>query len=194
MKQKNNNQNLRSAFGWLGGLIILVGGIFLISQMHNISLGARLWPLRIVVPGVALFFGTLFMDEEIGPALAIVSGLTTMSGVILLIHVLTGYWATWPYSWTLLFPTAIGFGMLAYGVGKNKRELRRAGWSLTKIGLALFLLFAVFFEFLLGIGGFGLDYGWPLLVIALGFLIVTVSDLNLKQIQPDLLNGSTKHH
>lgn len=190
MNQKSNNQGFRPAIGLLGGLFIAGGIFFLVGEMLDIRLGANFWPLFIIVPGVALFVVTLFLDEEIGVALSIVSGLTTMLGLILFAQAITGYWSNWPYAWTLLFPTAIGLGMLAYGVGKNKPDLRRAGWGLTKIGLALFLVFAAFFEFILGFGGFGLRFGWPLLLVALGLLLFTLRGFNYQQYNHLLSKGA----
>ncbi len=181
MNQKSNHQKFNSAVGILAGLAILAGILFLADGMFAARLGANLWPLRMIVPGVALFVGTLFMDEKIGVPLSIVSSTTTMTGLILMVHVLTNYWATWAYSWTLLFPTAVGFSLLAYGLAKTNPKLSRAGWSLTKVGLGLFLVFAVFFEFVLGLGGFGLDYGWPLLLISLGLFAFTLRGFDLKQ-------------
>lgn len=162
-------------------LTILAGILFLADGMFAGRLGANLWPLRTIVPGVALFVGALFMDEKIGVPLSIVSTTTTMTGVILMVHVLTDYWATWAYSWTLLFPTAVGFGLLAYGLAKTNPKLRRAGWRLTKVGLGLFLVFGVFFEFIIGLGGFSLNYGWPLLLISLGLFAFTLRGFDLKE-------------
>lgn len=181
MNQKSSHQRFNPAVGILASLAMIAGILFLADGMFAGSLGAYLWPLRIIVPGVALFVGTLFMDEKIGLPLSIVSSTTTMTGLILMVHVLTDYWATWAYSWTLLFPTAVGFGLLAYGLAKTNPKLRRAGWSLTKVGLGLFLVFAVFFEFIIGLGGFGLNYGWPLLLISLGLFTFTLSGFDLKQ-------------
>ena len=171
MNQKMNYQWLRPAIGLLGGVLIFGGILFLVGEMFDIRLGTNFWPLFIIGPGVALFFVTLFLDEKIGVPLSIVSGITTMSGLILLAQAISGYWSNWPYAWTLLFPTAIGLGLLAYGVGRNKPELRGVGWSITKVGLALFLVFVAFFEFILGLGGFGLGFGWPLLLVSLGLLV-----------------------
>lgn len=190
MNQNSNHQWFRSAIGLLGGLFIAAGIFFLVGEMLDLRLGTNFWPLFIIVPGVALFVVTLFLDEEIGVALSIVSGITTMSGLILLVQAITGYWSNWPYAWTLLFPTAIGLGLLAYGVGKNKPDLRRAGWSTTKIGLALFLVFAAFFEFILEFGGFGLRFGWPLLLVALGLLLFMLRGYDYNQYNHLLFKGA----
>ena len=181
MKQKSNHQTFNPAMGILAGLAILASILILADGMFASHLGAYLWPLRIIVPGVALFVGTLFMDEKIGVPLSIVSSTTTMTGLILMVHVLTDYWATWAYSWTLLFPTAVGFGLLAYGLAKTNPKLRRAGWRLTKVGLGLFLVFGVFFEFIIGLGGFSLNYGWPLLLISLGLFAFSLRGFDLKE-------------
>ena len=181
MNQKSKHQTFNPAVGILATLAILAGILFLADGMFAGRLGANLWPLRTIVPGVALFVGALFMDEKIGVPLSIVSTTTTMTGVILMVHVLTDYWATWAYSWTLLFPTAVGFGLLAYGLAKTNPKLRRAGWRLTKVGLGLFLVFGVFFEFIIGLGGFSLNYGWPLLLISLGLFAFTLRGFDLKE-------------
>ena len=181
MNQKSKHQTSNPAVGILATLAILAGILFLADGMFADRLGANLWPLRIIVPGVALFVGTLFMDEKIGVPLSIVSATTTMTGVILMVHVLTDYWATWAYSWTLLYPTAVGFGLLAYGLAKSNPKLRRTGWRHTKVGLGLFLVFGVFFEFIIGLGGFNLNYGWPLLLISLGLFAFSLRGFDLKQ-------------
>lgn len=188
MNQKSSHQTFNPVVGILASLAMIAGILILADGMFAGRLGAYLWPLRIIVPGVALFIGALFMDEKIGVPLSIVSSTTTITGLILVVHVLTDYWATWAYSWTLLFPTAVGFSLLAYGLAKTNPKLRRAGWRLTKVGLGLFLVFGVFFEFIIGLGGFSLNYGWPLLLISLGLFTFTLSGFDLKQYDNRLLS------
>lgn len=192
MNQKRKHQTFNPAVGILATLAILAGILFLADGMFAGRLGANLWPLRTIVPGVALFVGALFMDEKIGVPLSIVSTTTTMTGVILMVHVLTDYWATWAYSWTLLYPTAVGFGLLAYGLAKSNPKLRRTGWRHTKVGLGLFLVFGVFFEFIIGLGGFSLNYGWPLLLISLGLFIFTLIGFDRKQVDRLLYEEADK--
>jgi hypothetical protein len=113
-----------------------------------------------------------------------------MSGLILFVQAVSGYWSNWPYAWTLLFPTSVGLGMLAYGAGKNIPDLRHTGWSITKVVLALFLVSAAFFEFILGLGGFGLGFGWPLLLVSLGLLAFTLRGVGFKQYDLLLSKGA----
>jgi hypothetical protein len=190
MNQKSNNQWFRPTVGLVGSLLILVGILFLVGEMLDIHLGTNFWPLFIIGGGVALFVITLLIDEDLGSKLAIVSGITAMSGLILFVQAVSGYWASWPYAWTLLFPTSVGLGMLAYGAGKNIPDLRHTGWSITKVGLALFLVFATFFEFILGLGGFGLGFGWPLLIVSLGLLAFTLRGVGFKQYDLLLSKGA----
>jgi len=180
MKQKNKNQTLHAMIEILGKITILTGILLLADAALSHFLGANLWPFRIIVPGVVLFFCALFMDERNGVVWSIISSVTTMTGLIFWVNVMTGYRATWAYSWTLIYPTAVGLGMLAYSVLKTKPKLSRAGWNYTKVGLGLFGVFAVFFEFIVGLGGFDLEFGWPLLFISLGLFAFTLRGFDIK--------------
>lgn len=182
MKQKSENQRFLPTIGFPGNLVIPIALISLVGIMFSIPVSGILWPLRIVVPGLALFLAAQFLDEEIGAALSIAGATTAMSGTILLGQSLTDLWASWAYVWTLLFPTAVGLGMLAYGGVDGNPALRRAGWHLTGIGLALFLVFTTFFEFIIGISGFDLRFGWPLLIVALGLLLLALWRFDFKQV------------
>ncbi|MCB0075936.1 MAG: hypothetical protein KDD73_00850 [Anaerolineales bacterium] len=193
MNQTNRTLTFRQGANVLGALSLAIGLLFLLGEMLNLRLSADFWPLFIVVPALALFGVTLFLDEAIGTALAIVSAITTVAGLILWVQALSGYGSTWPYTWTLLFPTAIGVGLLAYGIGKKRAELRYAGWGLVKFGLALFLLFAVFFEFILGLGGFNLKFGWPLLLLSLGLLFFTLRSVDFQRYESLFAKDTTVH-
>jgi hypothetical protein len=68
--------------------------------------------------------------------------------------------------------------LFCYGSLKNKPELRQKGWDVVKVGLSIFIVAALFFEFIIGVSGFGLgQFGWPLLLIALGIYLF-VRNLN----------------
>ena len=180
MKQPESNQTSYSTMGILGRLAILLGILYLIDAMFGGQISGNIWPLYIIVSGAALFVGALYMDEKNGTAFAIVSSITTVSGLISLVHVLTDYWATWAYTWALLYPTAIGIGMLAYGMLKARPEISRPGRDLFKVGLGLFTVLAVFFEFIVGLGGFSLEFGWPLLLISAGLFALALKGVDVK--------------
>ena len=156
----------------LGGLLILLGIVFLIGELLNIRLGHFIWPFFVVGPGVLLFLLALAFDDDTGQALASVGGLVTMVGLILFFQNVTGFWASWSYAWALVAPTSLGLGLFAYGWLKHKSELRQKGWDVAKVGLGIFIVAAVFFELIIGVSGFGLGrFGWPLLLIGLGIFL-----------------------
>jgi hypothetical protein len=154
----------------LGGILLIVLGIvFLLGQVFDIHIGRYVWPFMIIVPGVFLFVAALAVEEEVAKALAIVGGIVTMVGTILLVQSLTNLWATWSYAWALVAPTGPGLGLWLLGSIKDRDELVKSGKDLIRVGLVIFVIAAVFFELIMGVSGFGLGrYGLPLLLILLG--------------------------
>jgi hypothetical protein len=159
---------------FLGGMLLIALGIlFLFGQFFDIHLSRYLWPFLIIIPGVLLFFGALTLEGETGKALAIISGIVTMVGVILWVQSVTEWWASWSYAWALVAPTGPGLGMWLLGAIKNQADLVKSGKDLTRVGLGIFVVAAVFFELILGVNGFGLGrYGLPLLLIVLGMFLL----------------------
>jgi hypothetical protein len=156
----------------LGGLLILLGIVFLVGELFNIRIGSFIWPFFIMGPGVVLFLLSLAMDEDAGKGMAAVGGLVSMVGLILFFQNATGFWASWSYAWALIAPTSVGLGMFAYAWAKGIPELRRESLHLIKVGLGIFVAAAIFFELVIGVSGFGLGhFGWPLLLIALGIFL-----------------------
>lgn len=157
----------------LGGLLILLGIVFLLGELLNIRVGHIVWPFFIIGPGVLLFLLALIVDDAAGQALAIVGGIITMIGVILFYQNVFNHWESWSYAWALVAPTSVGLSLLGYGWLKNKPEARQSGWDVTKVGLSIFVVAAIFFELVIGVSGFGLGrVGWPLLLIALGLFLL----------------------
>jgi hypothetical protein len=159
----------------LGGiLLIALGLVFLLGQVFDIHIGRYVWPFMIIVPGVFLFVAALAVEEEVAKALAIVGGIVTMVGTILLVQSFTDLWASWSYAWALVAPTGPGLGLWLLGSVKDRDELVKSGKDLVRVGLVIFVIAAVFFELVIGVSGFGLGrYGLPLLLILLGlFLLV----------------------
>jgi len=163
----------------VGGLIlVIVGTLFLVGRVLDITLGANAWPLWIIVPGLAMLTGSLLIPPRGGVGLAIPGAIVTMVGLVLWVQESYDLYETWAYAWALIAPTGPGLGMLIYGLARGDRELIGDGLRLALIGLGLFLGFALFFEGAIGLSGerfAGLDDVLPFAVIGLGALLVVLS-------------------
>lgn len=157
----------------LGGLLILLGVVFLLGELLDVRIGHFVWPFVVIGPGVSLFLLALTIDDSSGEAFAAVGGIITTVGLILLYQNLFNHWESWAYAWALVAPTSLGLSWLGYGWVKAKPEARARGRDMVKIGLSIFVVAAIFFELIIGISGFGLgSFSWPLLLIALGLFLV----------------------
>ncbi|MBC7237994.1 MAG: hypothetical protein H5T69_19295, partial [Chloroflexi bacterium] len=104
--------------------------------------------------------------------LVIIGSLVSATGSLLFYQNTTGHWESWAYAWALIAPTSIGVGLLIYGALHKRQDLVKTGTDLATIGLILFGALALFFELILGIGGFGLGHiAWPILLIVAGLLL-----------------------
>jgi hypothetical protein len=160
-----------------GVILIALGILFLVPQWFNVFFAPRwfdvAWPFFVIVPGVLIFLLAFLVGGGTGEGIAIFGSIVTMTGLILLYQSTFDRWDTWTYAWALIFPTAIGLGQLVYGALTGRGQIVRTGLRLATIGLALFLVFASFFELVLGIGGIGLGrYGLPVLLILLGGILL----------------------
>jgi len=155
----------------LGGLLVLVGAIFLLGQVVQIDVGHYGWPFFVIAPGVAILFLALTARGALGEGLAILGSIVTVTGLILLYQNATDHFESWAYAWTLIFPGAVGAGMVLYGLVASRPGNVRAGTRLVGIGVVLFLLGVAFFEGIIGIGGyeFGRSAG-----VAVGALIIAI--------------------
>jgi hypothetical protein len=169
----NAGKAFRSSNALLGGVLVLLGIVFLLGELFNIHVGQYVWPFFIVGIGVALFLLALGVESEAGQALAIVGSIVGMVGLILLYQNVTDHWASWSYAWALIAPTAPGIGLFLFGTLRDRPEAVKSGAALMKVGLSIFVVAAVFFELIIGVGGLGVGrYGWPLLLIILGILLL----------------------
>src|SRR2546422_6441801 len=160
----------------LGGLLVLVGAIFLLGQVVQIDVGHYGWPFFVIAPGVAILFLALTARGALGEGLAIAGSIVTVTGLILLYQNTTDHFESWAYAWALIFPGAVGSGMILYGLTANRPGNVRAGSRLVGIGVVLFLLGAAFFEGVIGIGGYQLDRTAG---VAVGGLIIVLGGLML---------------
>jgi hypothetical protein len=152
----------------VGLLLIAIGAWFIAVQLVPglegwLNLEVT-WPLLIVGVGVLLLVIGLVTAV---PGMAIPGCIVGGIGGILYWQSLTGNWESWSYIWTLI-PGFVGLGVIVSGLlgGRAAKAVREGGW-LILISLVLFVVFGSIF------GGLGwLGPYWPLLLVALGLLMV----------------------
>ena len=176
MRDSNNDKPWMQRNVALGAILIVLGIIYLLGQMFGIHLGRYTWPFYIIVPGVLLFILALTTDNASGDILAAVGSVVTMTGLLLFYQNVADHFQSWAYGWALVAPTSIGLAQMVYGTFKGREQMVHDGKRLTTIGLAIFLVGAIFFEFVIGISGFGIGrigrFIWPLVLIGLGIFVI----------------------
>jgi len=150
-----------------GGILIVLGVLFLAERAFGVQFGRFGWPLFVIVPGVLLMAASLAAGGREGSGLAVAGAITTVVGLVLAVQNATGLWATWAYAWALVGPGATGIGLIFYGVLKGQPDLVSNGIRSLGSGLALFAAFGLFFEGVIGLSGEPFLLGSDLLPIAL---------------------------
>ena len=163
----------------IGGLFVLIGAILLAGQFVRVDIGHYGWPFFVIVPGLLILFVALTARGAVSEGLAILGSVVTVTGLILLFQDATDHYESWAYAWALVFPGAIGLGMILYGLTASRPGNVRAGTRLIGIALVLFLLGAAFFEGVIGIGGYQLDHTagvvLGVIIIALGAVMLVLN-------------------
>jgi cell wall-active antibiotic response 4TMS protein YvqF len=174
----------------LGAILILLGLMFLagryVSVTFKFDVGHYAWPFFIIVQGAFLFLTSFVVERRPGLAAAVLGAMLTTVGCILLVQNIFDIYASWAYAWALVAPTSVGLAKLAHGALRGMREEIRSGLALSGIGLAIFIIGAVFFELVIGINGFHFGAAWlcwPGLLIGVGVILV-LSTLLRRQSQP----------
>jgi hypothetical protein len=177
MSDPNDESSSRSrTILTLAGLLLIVLGIlFLIGQMINVDVERLAWPFFVIVPGILVFYFALGRGNQAGERLAMVGSAAAMVGTILLFQNTFDYFQSWAYAWALVFPTSVGVGQIIYGSIKNRADMSATGRGRTVVGIILFVVLAVFFEFVIGFGGRGIGLGglgWPVVLIVVGVVLL----------------------
>ena len=163
----------------IGALFVLLGAILLAGQFVRVDIGHYGWPFFVIVPGLLILFVALTARGAVSEGLAILGSVVTVTGLILLFQDATDHYESWAYAWALVFPGAIGLGMILYGLTASRPGNVRAGTRQVGIALVLFLLGAAFFEGVIGIGGYQLDHTagvvLGVIIIALGALMLVLN-------------------
>jgi energy-coupling factor transporter transmembrane protein EcfT len=163
----------------IGALFVLIGAILLAGQFVRVDIGHYGWPFFVIVPGLLILFVALTARGAVSEGLAILGSIVTVTGLILFFQDATDHYESWAYAWALVFPGAIGLGMIQYGLVASRSGNVRSGTRLVGIALVLFLLGAAFFEGVIGIGGYQLDHTagvvLGVIIIALGALMLVLN-------------------
>jgi hypothetical protein len=169
----------RRWLGWettLGGLLLLLGIVVLLGQVLEVELGRVGWPFFVIVPGLGLLGLGLATPGRLGEVLAMVGGVVTVAGLVLGVQNATDRFDTWAYAWALVVLVGAGVGRWLVGVVRGRGELAASGGWLMAAGLVAFVVLAVFFEVVVGIGGRPVGsagrYGLAALLIGAGLVLL----------------------
>jgi hypothetical protein len=178
----------------VGVLLVALGVLFLAQQLFGFSWSGA-WPFFIIAVGLVFFAGVVVGGRAAGP-LAVPGAVITTVGLILLYQNTFDQYQTWAYAWTLLI-VASGVGLLIDAAWRNRPERTQLGRALIGVGVALFVVGFVFFEFALnfsgltdqlpsGLGGRIVGVLGALALIALGaFLLLRRSGTNAPEHVPE---------
>jgi len=162
----------------LGGIVVIVGLVALILEQTSIDvadwLGGSGWTLFIIVPGLLLLGGALFLRDSAAMAATVGGAIVTTVGLLLLYQDLNGHYESWAYAWALI-PMSAGLGIAVNGLRFARRDLVTLGTRMIA-GFGLALLFgAWFFEttFATNQAPFNLGDNWPIALIVLGGVVLT---------------------
>jgi hypothetical protein len=174
----NDNAKRRRVGGEaaLGGLLVLLGLVVLLGQALDLEVGRVAWPAFVIVPGLGLLGLGLASAGRLGEVLATIGGVVTMAGVVLGFQNATDRFETWAYAWTLVLVVGAGTGRWLVGVVRGRGDLAASGAWLIAGGLVGFLVLAVVFEVVVGIGGRPVGsagrYGLAALLIGAGLVLL----------------------
>jgi len=185
----NNNEQHERNTRALGLLLLAVGAWILVARFIHIDVEAWLWPFWVIVPGgliMALGFRDMHHSNE---GLVTFGSIVAVTGIILFVQNITGQWQSWAYAWALLFPGSIGLGQYLWGKRAGDVAEVHKGEKTMQAAFVLFVAFGLFFEVVLGIGGFHLGTAGrivvPVLLIAGGAaLYITSMSGDRNQVPP----------
>lgn len=166
----------------LGAGLLFMGVVLLAGRLLRIPFGEFLWPFIFIVPGALVFLSAISSDSSSGEGLSILGGILSTLGLVFLMQIVTGLWASWAYIWALVAPTSIGLSQMVYGNLKGRETIAASGLRLAKIGFSILAVGFIFFELIIGISGFGLGRlglpVFPMILIFFGAFMLVRSYLN----------------
>lgn len=165
----------------VGVVLVALGLLFLVAQFVDLRLWfgfdfwQYFWPFFVIIPGLGLFAGMLAGGRSTS-GLAIPGSIVTSVGLILLYQNTFDRWESWAYIWALIFPTAVGLGLMIHGTLSDEEKTARLGRGMLLTGMAIFIAGATFFELVLNISGMARGtigaVAGPALLILLGIWLL----------------------
>jgi len=161
----------------LGGGLMVVGVVALAMTLSGLDpsrwLGGSGWTLFVIVPGVLLLSAGLLSNRPAAVGLTIAGSIVTTIGLLLLAMDQTDRYDAWAYAWALI-PMAAGIGLVLHGLRSGDRAVLSKGLRLGGVSLVMLIAGYWFFETLFRTGEAPVDLGdgWPILVIALGAVVI----------------------
>lgn len=152
--------------------LIGLGVLILFAQFLRISLWGLGWPLFVLLPGAALLAAGLFGNTSVS-GLVIPGCIVTTVGLLLAYTNTFRQWESWAYIWALIAPTSIGAGLMLHGSRQQNAGLVAQGRTMVRVGLIMFVVAALFFELVIGLGGHSIGrYVWPVALILIGVWVL----------------------
>lgn len=175
----NNDEQHERNTKALGLLLLAVGVWILVARFIHIDLESWLWPFWIIVPGGLMMVLGFRDTHRGGEGLVTFGSIVAVAGIILFVQNITGQWQSWAYAWALLFPGSIGLGRYLWGKRTGDAAAVHSAEKILRVAVILFAVFGIFFEVVLGIGGFWLGAAGhiivPVLLIAAGVAVYVTS-------------------
>jgi hypothetical protein len=165
----NGNSNMSRSTGAF--VLIGLGVVFLLAQIFDFSFWGALWPLIVMIPGLAFLYFAYNGDKG-ASGLIFPGAIITGTGAILLYQNLTNHWESWAYAWTL-YPVFVGMGLVFMGRRTHNEGQYKTGQGMIRWGAIAFAGFWVLFELLI-FGGDRIFGNWllPVVLIGVGVLLL----------------------
>ena len=136
-----------------GAVLVALGLLLFVPQAFGFDFGHYGWPLFIILPGLAML-GAFALGGRGAAGLAVPGCVVTMVGLLLAIQNTFDIWQTWAYAWGLIV-ASVGLGLRLMGERLGQPRPVVVGTYLLEGGVFAFVVFAVFFELIVGLSSIG---------------------------------------